>query len=247
MNNEAYQNIFDLALKGDGKLLKGYSLFHNYSFFNQMYAMWQMLGRGLEITPLAPYKKWLELGRQVKKGEKALEICIPRIVKDKKTKENVCIGFIFLNKAFAMSQTDGEDLNFPAIEFNFEKCLENLGVKQVPFDLLDGNVQGFARKGEIAVNPLAQLKAKTFWHELAHILLHLEGDSEFIDDKTTEKSLKEVEAESVALCVSLALGITENIEYCRGYISNWLKTDKIPDESIKKIFSATNKILVAGT
>jgi len=36
----------------------------------------------------------------------------------------------------------------------------------IPFDSIDGNCQGFARKRGIAINPVAQLPHKTLFHEL---------------------------------------------------------------------------------
>jgi antirestriction protein ArdC len=246
MKNENYQEMFNLALEGEGKMLKGYSLFHNYSFFNQMYVMFQLLGRGMNPAPIATFKRWQELGRSVKKGEKALELCVPRSWHNKETDEEG-MYFTFRKGWFALSQTEGSDVEFPEVGFNFEKCLETLGIKTEEFQLTSGNCQGYAKKGVIAINPIAELPAKTFFHEVAHVLLHLEGDEEFVDNPTTEKNIKEVEAESVAMCVSIALGLDENIPYCRGYVKGWLKGNEFPVESVKKVFRATDKILKAGT
>ncbi len=247
MNNEHYSEMFQVVLSGEGKMLKGYSFFHQYSFYNQMYAMWQIIGKGIEISPIATFKKWQELGRQVKRGEKAIELCVPNKWKNKETDEEG-MYFSFKKGWFALSQTEGTaEISFPEVSFDFDKCLENLNITKEPFRYMNGNAQGYAKKGGIiAINPLAELADKTFFHEIAHCLLHLENDIEFIDNAETRRDIRELEAESVALCVSIALGLEKNIEYCVGYIKHYLRDNEIPVESIKKIFRATDKILKAG-
>jgi hypothetical protein len=56
--------------------------------------------------------------------------------------------------------------------------LEVLNVQRVEFQNLDGNTQGYAKRGgKIAVSPIAALPHKTLFHEIAHSLLHCgEGD-----------------------------------------------------------------------
>jgi antirestriction protein ArdC len=246
MRNEDYEKMFNLALTQEGKLLKGYSNFHRYSFGNQLWAMCQMWERGIEISPIATFKKWQELGRQVQRGSKALALFMPITVEDEKTGKDKVI-FIARNKWFALSQTEGDDVVFPEVGFDYEKALQELNIVKVAFEHTDGNCQGFARKGQIAINPIAELPSKTFFHEVAHNLLHLEGDEEFVDNKTTEHNIKEVEAEGVALFVSLALGLAENVPFAVGYVKNWLgKGNEIPIDSIKRIFRAADKILKAG-
>lgn len=246
LGQDEYQKLFELALQGSGKMLKAYSNFHRYSYLNQMFAFWQMLDRNIDVSPIATYKQWLALGRQVKKGEKAIALRMPVTKKAKEEGGKDEHFFIFRNNWFAMSQTDGEEVQFPAIEFDYDKALEVLGIVKENFKHTNGNAQGYAKKGVIAINPLAELPAKTFFHEVAHNILHLENDAEFVDDKTTEANIQEVEAEGVALCVSLALGLEENVPYCVGYIRNWNTNNEIPVDSIKRIFRATDKILKAG-
>lgn len=245
MKNENYEQMFEMLLKTEGKLLKGFSNFHNYSLGNQYWAMWQMMGRGLEISPIATFKKWQSLGRQVKKGSKAIALIMPVTIKDKDTGETKTV-FIPKNNWFAMSQTEGEDVQFPQIGYDFDKALENLKVTKENFQHTNGNVLGYARKRTVAINPVGERPELTMFHELGHILLgHTEGDSEFVDEVTTQKNLKEVEAEGVALCCALALGL-EGTEYCVGYINNWRKSAEVPADSIKKIFRVANEILRAG-
>jgi antirestriction protein ArdC len=112
-------------------------------------------------------------------------------------------------------------------------------------------VQGFARERRIAINPLAQLSAKTLLHELGHVILGHTTEAEFADADTTPRSLREVEAESVALLCCESLGL-EGAEFCRGYIQNWLRrgngfdAEAIPEKSAQKIFRAADQIIRAG-
>ena len=108
-----------------------------------------------------------------------------------------------------------------------------------------------ARERRIAINPLAQLPAKTLLHELGHVILGHTTEAEFADADTTPRSLREVEAESVALLCCESLGL-EGAEFCRGYIQNWVRrgngfdAEAIPEKSAQKIFRAADQIIRAG-
>jgi hypothetical protein len=76
-------------------------------------------------------------------------------------------------------------------------------------------------------------------------------ESDFADTEKTPRTLREVEAEAVALLCCEALGL-EGADYCRGYLQNWLRrgigfeANAIPEKSAQKIFSTANQILRAG-
>jgi hypothetical protein len=66
-----------------------------------------------------------------------------------------------------LGQTDGQELEPITVpEWNAERALTALSIERIPFDHTDGNIQGFARKRQVAINPLAQLPFKTLFHEL---------------------------------------------------------------------------------
>ena len=150
-----------------------------------------------------------------------------------------------------VSQTIGNKLAPATIpEWDAERALTALCIERITFDKTDGNCQGFARGSQIAINPVAQLPHKTLFHEMAHVLLHTsEGD--FTDTEQTPRSLREIEAESVALLCCEALGL-EGADYARGYIQHWLyqgvgyDADAIPEKRAQKIFRAADQILRAG-
>src|SRR5437868_5948142 len=109
----------------------------------------------------------------------------------------------------------------------------------------DGVKEGYARKREIAISPVAAIPHKTFLHEVAHIELGHTAELEFNDAEQTPKNLREVEAGAVALLCLDALNLP-GAEFCRGYVQHWLKGDVIPEASAQKIFGAADRILKAG-
>ncbi len=243
------------AVTKPGLIMKAYSAFHKYSIGNQILALVQCQMRGgLQPGPINTFPKWKELGRFVKRGERALTLCMPITCKrrdENSDEEHTYTSFVYKARWFVLSQTDGQELEPITIpEWDAERALSALNIKRVPFDHTDGNVQGFAKGRQLAINPLAQLFQKTFFHECAHILLHTsEGD--FADGETTPRNLREVEAEAVALLCCESLGL-EGAEFCRGYIQNWLRrgngfnAEAIPEKSAQKIFRAADQIIRAG-
>jgi len=248
------------AVNKPGTIMKAYSAFWNYSVGNQILAIVQCQLRGIQPGPINTFPKWQTLGRIVKRGEKALTLCMPITRKrrndesqdnDASREEQTYTSFVHKARWFVVSQTFGNELGPVTIpEWEAARALATLGIECIPFDKTDGNCQGFARGRQIAINPVAQLPHKTRFHEMAHVLLHTsEGD--FTDTEQTPRNLREVEAESVALLCCEALNI-EGADYARGYIQHWLyegigyDADAIPEKSAQKIFRAADQILRAG-
>ncbi|MBA3439095.1 MAG: DUF1738 domain-containing protein, partial [Pyrinomonadaceae bacterium] len=217
---------------------------------NQLLALVQCQRRGIQPGPIKTFPGWQALGRNVRRGERALVLCMPLTGKRRAAEADddsaTYTAFVYKPRWFVLMQTEGEELPAPAIpEFDTERALAALGIERIPFNLTDGNCQGFAGKRGVAINPLAQLPHKTLFHEVAHVLLGHTAEGDFADTETTPRSLREVEAEAVALlcCESLAL---EGAAYCRGYVQRWLAGDVIPEQSAQKIFRTTDQILKAG-
>lgn len=241
----------DIVTK-EGVLSSCYSTFHNYSILNQIMASSQLQARGQNIAPIASYKRWQELGRQVKKGSKAIALLMPVLVNKKdaegnKTDDKMQL-FVTRNNWFSLDDTEGQDFK-PEVKiaaWNKEKAMAALDIKEAPFQSINGNAQGYAKEREIAINPLAILPHKTTFHELAHIVLgHTAENALMSDSEFTPKNIKEVEAESVAYILCELLGL-EGVKESRGYIQHWLNSETIPDKSAQKIFGAADKILKAG-
>src|SRR5437870_9226035 len=76
-----FRQLLEEAVTKPGTLMKAYSLFWNYSLGNQILALIQAHDRGLTLGPIASFNRWKELGRHVKRGEKAIALCMPVTIK----------------------------------------------------------------------------------------------------------------------------------------------------------------------
>lgn len=249
--NAQWAALLSDAVNKPGILSSAYSAFHNYSIGNQMLAWGQLHQRGIPLGPIATFKDWQKLGRQVKKGEKAISLVMPVTVNKKdETGEKTGDSFTWFAlkpRWFVLSQTDGEDYVHEAKTPDWDPALAlaALDIQEIAFESADGNCQGYASSRQIAVNPIAALPHKTRFHELAHVVLGHTAEGTMQDDERTPRDIREVEAECVAyICVSL-LGLSGQLE-SRGYIQHWLAGAEIGDKSAQKIFAAADKILKAG-
>lgn len=261
------------AVKTPGVISTAYSRFWNYSVGNQILAWFQCLQRGIELGPIHTFMGWKELGRHVKKGEKAITLCMPVTVKCRGREaaaDDVGDGelattmvanaaadakpapkrtvFVYRPHWFVLSQTEGADYAPAELpEWSEARALDTLKVERVSFSHADGNAQGYARDRQVAVSPIAFTPARTLMHELAHVVLGHTAESQRMDDddSRTPRDLREVEAECVALICWSSLGLGGD-EFSRGYIQHWLKGQEIPERSAQKIFKAADQILRAG-
>ena len=245
-----FAHLLREAVTVPGMISQAYSQFHNYSLGNQLWAWAQCMERKIPLGPIATFKKWQELGRNVKKGQRAIALVMPVTVKQDDAEKEISRPltiFVIKNYWFTLDQTDGAEYKHevPTPSWNREQALAALNITEAPFDIENGNVQGFARLDSIAINPVAEYPHKTRFHELAHIVLGHTREGTMTDSDATPKNIREVEAESVAyiICSVLDLpGLTES----RGYIQLWLNNGEICNKSAQKIFAAANKILEAG-
>jgi len=249
----AFAELLDKALIEPGLISRAYSAFHGYSIGNQLLAMCQCVERGIEPGPIATFMGWKDKGRHVVKGAKAIALCMPVTCKRKdetpegETTEATFTRFIYRNNWFVLSQTDGEPLApLTVAEWEASRALAALDIIETAFTHPDGNCQGYARERTIAVSPVAAMPHKTRFHELAHVVLGHTTEGEQTDSERTPRSLREVEAEAVALVCLEALALP-GAEYARGYIQHWHQSgDPIPERSAQRIFKAADSILKAG-
>lgn len=206
--------------------------FRQYSLNNTLLILIQCP----EATHVASYKKWGEMDRQVRKGEKGLSIFAPmmRKITDEKTgdEKRVLAGFRIVS-TFDISQTDGAPVPEPIrpalLDGEAPEGLWNALAAMVlengyTLERGDcGGANGYTRPDTKTIRvreDVSNLQAvKTLVHEIAHMLLHTEGN-----DLTTEalrhRGVAEVEAESTAFIVLGALGI-ETDDYTLPYIGGW--------------------------
>ena len=249
------------AVNKPGIISTAYSRFWNYSIGNQLLAMFQCMLRGLEPGPINSFMGWRDLGRHVKKGEKALTLCMPITMKRKDNIRDSIAGdgdngsaalrtftrFVYRANWFLLCQTEGREYVATDLpEWNETSALASLSVERVAFKHLNGNAQGYALDRQVAVSPIAGLPHKTLFHELGHVVLgHCEELHRMDDDEHTPFSLREVEAECVALICCQSLNLTGS-ESCRGYIQHWLGGKTFPDRCAQRILKAADLILKAG-
>ena len=118
-NQTKWAELLQQAVSQPGMILKAYSAFHGYSLGNQIAAMIQCEQRGIEAGPINTYPGWQKLNRQVKKGQKAIWLCMPftKKLKNETSGEDQTIitNFVWKPHWFVLSQTDGEPVEMPAI------------------------------------------------------------------------------------------------------------------------------------
>jgi antirestriction protein ArdC len=252
MNAPSFADLLNQAVTEPGITSSAYRQFHSYSIGNQLLAWAQCLERRLQPGPLATYPRWKELGRYVRKGEKALTLCMPVTVKRKaeqaETDEaEVFTRFVYRPNWFTLAQTDGQPLaEQPMPAWNKDQALTALDIREMPFDHLDGNCLGFARERSIAINPVNPMPHKTTFHELGHVLLGHTSEGSQTDSELTPRNLRECEAEAVALLCCAALDLP-GVEFSRGYIQSWWGAgNPIPERSAQRILKAADQILKAG-
>jgi antirestriction protein ArdC len=253
-NKIEWAKLLSEAVNEPGKISDAYRRFHGYSLGNRLWALAQCSLRGIAPGPMASFKRWKELGRQVRKGEKAICLCMPVTGKRKdkdetgNETERTYQLFVLKNNWFVLSQTEGEEYTpKPLPEWNESHALEALDINKTEFHLINGNVQGYAAPGRsVSVSPIAVNRSKTLFHELGHVLLgHVEAAA-LTDTEHTPRNVMEIEAESVAMLCSASLGLP-GVEYSRGYIQSWAAGQPISDKSAQRIFAVADKILKAGT
>lgn len=258
------------AVSRPGVISSAYSAFWNYSTGNQLLALFECLHRGIVPGPINTYPGWLKLNRQVRKGERAITLCVPRTVKRKtsgmppensvrealgvnsdnvagNTEETFTV-FSYQAHWFVLAQTEGEPYTPLAIpDWDEATALHTLLIDRVTFKHLNGNCQGYARKRSFAVSPVAFLPHRTCFHEIAHVVLGHTQESQGMSDgdEVTPRDIREVEAESVSLICCQSLGLPGG-EFSRGYIQHWLGNERIEERSAQRIFKAAEMILKAG-
>lgn len=226
--------------------------FHNYSFRNCLLIAMQ----DPTASRVASYKKWQELGRQVRKGEKGIKILVPLFRKkanaeDADEEPERLFYACKVGNVFDIAQTDGDELPEIAQSLNAEvvgyaeiiRKLESVSPLPVIYQTLvneNAAVRGGTYYGEhIAIKGgMSEAdKIKTLIHEIAHAVIH-DGDEE------KDRHTKEVEAESIAYVVSAALGIDAS-QYSFGYVANWgaEQTAETLTASLETIRNTANEIL----
>src|SRR5687768_5299445 len=72
-----FATLLQQATTEPGQLSAAYFAFHGYSLGNILLALFQCHARGIPLGPIACFNRWKELGRHVRRGERAIELCMP--------------------------------------------------------------------------------------------------------------------------------------------------------------------------
>jgi len=197
------------------------SRFWEYSYHNQLLIYFA----NAEASKVAGFNTWRKLGRQVKKGSKAIKIVAPFIskkVNEKNGKEEATTYFAPVS-VFDISQTEGKDLP-DLVRLSGDDCRELLntliefceisGIK-LDFEKLGINgLFGYSQGGSIKVaeGESVNTQVNTLVHEIAHELLH------WGDRKSLTKQEKEIEAEGTAYVVCKHFGLdVKSYNYLASY------------------------------
>lgn len=262
LSRSDWSKILVEAVSRPGMISRAYTAFWTYSTGNQLLAMFQCLARGIELGPIHTFAGWLKLGRHVRKGERAIEMCMPIRIRraerepsngplpadgvDREQTERV--KFVYRRHWFLLSQTDGEPYVPLAIPtWDERQACHVLVIDREPFRHMDGNCQGYACERRFAVSPIAYLPHRTMFHEIGHIVLNHTAEVMGLSDtgERTPKDVREVEAEAVSLICCQSLGLPGDVE-SRGYLQHWLGKNTIDDRTAQRIFHAADVILKAG-
>lgn len=243
-----------------GVVSRCYELFHGFSVGNQLAAWSQCIRRGIPLGPIHTFAGWLSVDRHVKRGEKALVLCMPvtwtpqRAATDDsiadaddKTIPVTRRAFVWRAHWFTLAQTDGADytpLHVP--QWDEAVALSVLRIERVPYRSADGNAQGYAFERKVAVSPIAQSPHRTLMHEIAHVVLGHTAELSLVDTtERTPRDLREVEAEATAYLVCQSLQLDDGL-FSRGYLQHWLGSHTIDDRTARRVFHAADQILKAG-
>jgi antirestriction protein ArdC len=240
------------------------SKFHNYSFNNQMLIALQCPG----AERVAGFKKWQELGRQVRKGERGISILAPRKarvelkdaagnpIRDENGKPRRDMRVIGVTTAtvFDISQTDGPDLPTgrqelseepPAgLKEDLEGAITNLGFT-VDYGKMPGSALGYtttdgSNRVVIKQGLTPGSTARVLAHELGHIAAgHVERGADYHVGPGGERGQMEVEADSISYAMLRSNGMSPEVGRANAsYISGWSKRDP---KSVKAAATTVSK------
>ena len=244
----------------DGEEFKRYlafaARFHRYSANNSLLILVQRRG----ATRVAGYRRWGELGRQVRRGEEGIRILAPifRTVEDEESGEKVRIPCSFkVVKVFDVCQTDPIPGTRPLPEKPRPEALtgsssaacwltrslmrlcdaEGIEVRESgeELDALYPGANGLysPRKRLILLRETLSddQKTKSMTHELAHHLLHRDMPS-----SEEERPTLEAEAEGTAYTVLSYFGVDAS-SYSFAYVAYWAEHKEI----VKAVLSSIQK------
>jgi hypothetical protein len=258
---EAALDILAAQLEsGQSESLKTYlaavGRFHRYSINNVLLIQSQHPG----ATRVAGFATWRQLGRFVRRGEKAIAILVPIVYR---RREHEAVGSVDASDVdstrtvvgfktgyvFDVSQTDGEPLAALAevtgepgvFSARLRTFAQRCGIEVAYGDRELGSADGASFGGRILLradlSPAVEFAVLV--HEVAHELLH-RGERR----AAVSKTVRETEAEGVAFVVSHAIGLDTNTA-AADYIKLYSGSKDALFGSLEEIRHAAARILDA--
>ncbi len=253
---KALDALVQAVERGESEQLKAYlamlGRFHRYSVGNVLLIAMQQPG----ATKVAGFRAWQRLGRQVKEGEKGIRIYAPIVWRKKDSEQgskegddaeelvrfrSVCV--------FDVAQTEGK----PLPEFAeargepgeyTDRLMQFAAEQGIEVEFSDALVSahGMSSGGKVIVrkglSPAEEFSVLA--HELAHELLHRD------EDEQLSRTVRETEAEAVALVVCEAIGL-EAVNAAADYIQLYLGSKETLFESLQRIRETAVAIIGAIT
>ena len=244
LTDQLEQGVSDIFQSGQyAAYLTGMSKFHHYSFGNAMLIFMQCPN----ASHVAGYHDWKrKFGRQVKWGEHGITILAPCPYRRREEVEETApdgstaatlqwvqrVGFRTVT-VFDVSQTEGKPLpelvhKLTGGVVDYERITEaisHLSPYPISIEAFPGAAFGCCNFAEqrILVQPdMSQVQTiKTMIHEVSHAKLHAPKEGAAPEENRSEqRSSREVEAESVAYVVCQHFGI-DTSDYSFGYVAGW--------------------------
>lgn len=230
-----------------------------YSFHNLLMILKQHPG----ASDVRPLSEWNELGRHVRKGEKAIRIWAPRFQRaaaedgdggagDGETQDEAhreLRGFILVS-VFDVAQTEGDPLPAPpppellrgdAPARLWDQISTQVQARGYQIERGDcGGANGYVKFADRIVRVRDDVEpaqaVKTLVHELAHIRCDHEARTD------APRPLREVEAESVACIVTAVAGL-DTLPYSVPYVAGWACDRETVCASAKRVLAEADAIL----
>ncbi|WP_285115146.1 ArdC-like ssDNA-binding domain-containing protein [Leifsonia sp. fls2-241-R2A-40a] len=228
--------------------------FHTYSLNNMLL----ILAQNPDATMVAGFRQWQAKGRQVRKGEHAINIfgysakkTVGNDDSDSDAVERIAHYYPVLS-VFDISQTDPID-GIPLPQNPIHQLtgkgdhgvirpltaqLEALGwtVARAPLTHANGHTDPEQHRITLSLDLAPEQAAKTLIHETAHLQL---GHVDDLDEYRHHRGRMEVEAESVAYVVAGLAGF-DTSAYSVGYITGWA------NEDVQQIRDTASRVLHAA-
>jgi antirestriction protein ArdC len=232
-----------------GRYLTVISHFHQYSFGNVTLIHMQRP----EATRVAGFRKWQELGRQVRRGEQGIKILVPHRVKvqsEDESDEHFVIRSFGVGTVFDITQSDGAPLPEPpvvreiressdagaALFSHLARYLDAEGIPLVREDTLPANGywEPSSRRITLGLHLEGDQATKTLAHETAH----------FVADHQLGMPKEDVEtiAESSAFVVLQHYGI-DSSGYSFGYVARWAKDRTVLKRNLDAIQRTAHRVI----